>query len=121
MKDILLNAGKETFPFKVQSVTLVRTEKPPKETLPQWALVTMIVLGVLAFVFIVVAICACVKYRKYKEPYYLSSGEIDMHNFEAVGYGNMRAKADVNTSTAQRRLVASHTNPAYGTKGNLDD
>ena len=60
LKDILLNAGKETFPFKVQSVTLVRTEKPPKETLPQWALVTMIVLGVLAFVFIVVAICACV-------------------------------------------------------------
>ncbi|XP_068717483.1 uncharacterized protein [Montipora capricornis] len=121
LKDILLNAGKETFPFKVQSVTLVRTEKPPNETLPHWALVTMIVLGVLAFVFIVVAICACVKYRKYKEPYYLSSGEIDMQSFEAVGYGNMRAKVDVNASTAQRRLVASHTNPAYGTKGNLDD
>ena len=62
LKNTLEKASKDkTFGFKVTSVKV--EEEPtakPEEKLPNWALITMIALGSLSFVFLVTVICVCV-------------------------------------------------------------
>ena len=62
LKNTLEEASKDkTFGFKVTSVKV--EEEPtakPEEKLPNWALITMIALGSLSFVFLVTVICVCV-------------------------------------------------------------
>lgn len=66
LKKVLDDASKEKkLGFTVKSVkvgeepTYGGTRKP-EEKMPEWALVTMIVLGCLAFIFLVMVICVCV-------------------------------------------------------------
>ena len=54
-----------TFAFKVKSVKVEEgptdgSTKKPDEKLPEWALITMIVLGSLTFIFLMIVICVCV-------------------------------------------------------------
>lgn len=62
LKKTLEKASKDkTFGFKVTSVKV--EEEPtakPEEKLPNWALIAMIALGSLSFVFLVTVICVCV-------------------------------------------------------------
>ena len=62
LKSTLEEASEDkTFGFKVTSVKV--EEEPtakPEEKLPNWALITMIALGSLSFVFLVTVICVCV-------------------------------------------------------------
>ena len=57
------NDGK--FPFTVKGIAVIEdsVDVRAKKQLPQWAMTTMIVLGALAFCFLVIAICACVSIR----------------------------------------------------------
>ena len=66
LKEVLEQAHEDrTFTFKVRSIeveeepTTESTEKP-EEKLLEWALITIIVLGSLAFVLLVTVICVCV-------------------------------------------------------------
>ena len=62
LKSTLEEASEDkTFGFKVTSVKV--EEEPtakPEEKLPNWALIAMIALGFLSFVFLVTVICVCV-------------------------------------------------------------
>ena len=53
------------FPFYVKGIAVIEDSDAvaAKTKLPQWAMTTMIVLGALAFCFLVIAICACVSVR----------------------------------------------------------
>ena len=54
------------FPFDVKGIAVIEDSDAvaAKKKLPQWAMTTMIVLGALAFCFLVIAICACVSIRE---------------------------------------------------------
>ena len=54
------------FPFDVKGITVIEDSDAvaAKTKLPQWAMTTMIVLGALAFCFLVIAICACVSFQE---------------------------------------------------------
>lgn len=61
----IVEQANRTFAFKVKSVKVEEeptdgSTKEPVEKLPEWALITMIVLGSLTFIFLVIAICVCV-------------------------------------------------------------
>ena len=62
LKNTLEKASKnKTFGFKVTSVKVEEeATAKPEEKLPNWALITMIALGSLSFVFLVTVICVCV-------------------------------------------------------------
>lgn len=62
LKEVLEQAQKDgTFTFKVKSIEVEEEPtKKPEEKLPEWALITIIVLASLAFVFLVTVICVCV-------------------------------------------------------------
>lgn len=62
LKNTLEEASKnKTFGFKVTSVKVEEeATATPEEKLPNWALITMIALGSLSFVFLVTVICVCV-------------------------------------------------------------
>jgi len=108
------------FPFDVTGIAVIEDSDAvaAKKKLPQWAMTTMIVLGALAFCFLVIAIYACVKYRNAMSSenyiYDVPPGKLDMRAYDAIAMGHMRANVDWNTSTAQRHLVSSHENPTYG-------
>lgn len=110
----------DKFPFEVKGIAVIEDSDTvaAKKKLPQWAMTTMIVLGALAFCFLVIAICACIKYRNAMSSenyiYDVPPGKLDMRAYDAISMGHMRANVDGNTSTAQRRLVSSHENPTYG-------
>lgn len=117
-----------TFAFKVKSVKVEEepedgSTKEPVEKLPEWALITMIVLGSLTFIFLVIAICVCVKYRRTisgeSSTHYVPSAELGMYTYETVRMSDIKTRAGAveKNSTAQRRLVASHANPTYGFNG----
>jgi len=133
LKKVLDEASKEKkFGFTVKSI---KVEEEPtyggtgkrEEKLPEWALVTMIVLGCLAFIFLVIVICVCVKYRRAvsgeNDAYYVSTGELGMHTYETVPMADskVRGNPDGKYSTAQRRIIGSHNNPTYGSNGALAD
>lgn len=61
-KDKLTEALENAFAGKVKSIK-VEEEPTYGEKLPKWALITMIVLGSLAFVFLVTVIYVCVSDR----------------------------------------------------------
>ncbi|XP_015758195.1 PREDICTED: cell wall protein DAN4-like isoform X7 [Acropora digitifera] len=111
----------DKFPFEVKGIAVIEDSDAvaAKTKLPQWAMTTMIVLGALAFCFLVIAICACIKYRNAVSSenyiiYDMPPGKLDMRAYDAISMGHMRANVDDNTSTGQRRLVLSHENPTYG-------
>ena len=62
LKEVLEQAQKDgTFTFEVKSIEVVEEPtKKPEQKLPEWALITIIVLASLAFVFLVTVICVCV-------------------------------------------------------------
>lgn len=62
LKNTLEEASKnKTFGFEVTSVKVEEeATATPEEKLPNWALITMIALGSLSFVFLVTVICVCV-------------------------------------------------------------
>ncbi|XP_067043866.1 uncharacterized protein [Acropora muricata] len=121
LKEQLHKGSKDDkFPFDVKGIAVIEDSDAvaAKTKLPQWAMTTMIVLGALAFCFLVIAICACIKYRNATSSenyiYDVPPGKLDMRAYDAISMGHMRANVDGNTSTAQRRLVSSHENPTYG-------
>lgn len=45
--------------------------------------------------------------------YGISTGELEMHTYEIIhaDHGKLRAKTDGKTSTMERRIIGSHSNP----------
>ena len=88
LKEVVVKADEEgKFGYRVNSVNVdgeEPTEQQPEEELPSWALVTMIVLGCLLFVFLVAVIVICVsiklKLRYYLVSYFVTSLGI-VHRF----------------------------------------
>lgn len=98
------------------------------EKLPEWALVIMILLGCLSFVFLITMIYFCVKYRRSilgdSDMYFISSGEVGhVHTYDRVSVGeyNKNRGYQGQKSGIDRRVIGSHTNPTYGANGALGD
>lgn len=98
------------------------------EKLPEWALVIMILLGCLSFVFLITMIYFCVKYRRSilgdSDMYFISSGEVGhVHTYDRVSVGeyNKNRGYQGQKSAIDRRVIGSHTNPTYGANGALGD
>lgn len=88
------------------------------EKLPEWALVIMILLGCLAFIFLIALIHFCVKYRR---SVLGDSGEVELVQTYDKVENNKNRGYQGQKSAINRRVIASHTNPTYGAYDALGD
>lgn len=130
LKEKLQQASNAGEVVKVKSIKVKEDDsEETEEKLPKWALVVMIVLGCLSAVFLVTVIYVCVKYRRSiygnNEAYLVSTGEIGLvHTYDTVSIGDNKTGANQRTAqkpAAERRVIGSHTNPAYGSNVALAD
>ncbi|XP_022779952.1 putative GPI-anchored protein pfl2 [Stylophora pistillata] len=95
------------------------------EKLPEWALVIMILLGCLAFIFLIALIHFCVKYRRSvlgdSDGYFISSGEVELVQTYDKVENNKNRGYQGQKSAINRRVIASHTNPTFDADDALGD
>lgn len=95
------------------------------EKLPEWALVIMILLGCLAFIFLIALIHFCVKYRRSvlgdSDGYFISSGEVELVQTYDKVENNKNRGYQGQKSAINRRVIGSHTNPTFDPDDALGD